>query len=147
MRTSRVVVLLSIVLLVSGCACRTKRVGPGNVPTAEDGGPLKDVHFAFDQAALDASAKATLDSNAQWLLENQDAKVRVEGHCDERGSNEYNMALGWKRARAAQDYLQGKGVAAARMSTESYGEELPVDPRHTEEAWKRNRRSHFSVQN
>ena len=147
MRISRVVVLLCIVGLVSGCACRTKNVGAGNVPMAGEGGPLKDVHFAFDQAGIDAAARATLDANAEWLLQNESAKVQVEGHCDERGTNEYNMALGWKRARSSMEYLQGKGVAASRMSTVSYGEELPLDPRHSEDAWKKNRRAHFAVQN
>ena len=79
------------------------------------------------------------------MLQNEGIKVEVEGHCDERGTNEYNMALGERRATAAADYLRSLGVSGDRMRTVSYGEELPLDPRHNEEAWAKNRRVHFSV--
>jgi peptidoglycan-associated lipoprotein len=82
---------------------------------------------------------------ARWLKENEDVKVLIEGHCDERGTNEYNMALGEQRALAARRYMVGLGVTADRLNTISYGEEQPLDSSSTEEAWARNRRDHFAV--
>jgi peptidoglycan-associated lipoprotein len=108
-------------------------------------GPLKDIHFAFDSAALSESARAMLKTNAEWLKGNPSARVQIEGHCDERGTAEYNMALGAKRAQAALDYLATLGIAANRMSTISYGEEIPVCKEHTEECWAKNRRDRFVV--
>ena len=112
---------------------------------AGSGGPLKDVNFAFDSYSLDATAKAVLQENATWLGDN-DNGVQIEGHCDERGTKEYNMVLGMNRARAVMDYLRSLGVGRDRMSTVSYGEELPLDPRSTVEAWAKNRRAHFNIQ-
>lgn len=108
-------------------------------------GPLKDIQFSFDSAALSQSARATLKANADWLKSNPSARVQIEGHCDERGTAEYNMALGAKRAQAALDYLATLGVAANRMSTVSYGEEIPVCKEHNEECWAKNRRDRFVV--
>ncbi len=115
------------------------------MPMAEDGGPLKDVNFSFDSSALTAGAQATLRDNAKYLLDNPNVTTTVEGHCDERGTNEYNMALGERRAKSAQKFLVGQGVAANRLSTVSYGEEMPLDNGHTEAAWAKNRRAHFRV--
>jgi peptidoglycan-associated lipoprotein len=109
------------------------------------GGPLKDVNFDFDSAALSETARATLRANADWLKSNSAARVQIEGHCDERGTAEYNMALGAKRAQAAMDYLTTLGIAANRLSTISYGEEIPVCKEKTEECWARNRRARFVV--
>jgi peptidoglycan-associated lipoprotein len=109
------------------------------------GGPLKDVNFDFDSAALSETARATLRANADWLKSNSAARVQIEGHCDERGTAEYNMALGAKRAQAAMDYLATLGIAANRLSTISYGEEIPVCKEKTEECWARNRRARFVV--
>lgn len=114
----------------------------GESPT---GGPLKDVSFGFDSAALSESARATLKANADWLKGNPAARVQIEGHCDERGAADYNMALGAKRAQAAMDYLATLGIAANRLSTISYGEEIPVCKEKTEECWARNRRARFVV--
>jgi peptidoglycan-associated lipoprotein len=86
-----------------------------------------------------------LAGNAEWLKANSGSKVQIEGHCDERGTNEYNMVLGANRARAAMEHLRTLGVDASRMSTVSYGEELPLDPAHNEAAWAKNRRDHFKV--
>ena len=146
MRISRLVVLCTALLLVSGCACRSKKVGPGEIPVAAAGVELKDVNFAFDRYDVDETAKGILNANADWLKANAAAKVQIEGHCDERGTAEYNMVLGANRARAAYDYLRGLGVATDRMSTVSYGKELPLDPAHNEAAWAKNRRAHFNVQ-
>jgi peptidoglycan-associated lipoprotein len=109
------------------------------------GGPLKDVNFDFDSAALSETARATLRANADWLKSNPAARVQIEGHCDERGTAEYNMALGAKRAQAAMDYLTTLGIAGNRLSTLSYGEEIPVCKEKTEECWARNRRARFVV--
>jgi len=146
MRIIRLVFLVSIIALLGACSCRTKSVGQGNIPLAEEGNILEDIHFAFDRYDLSETARGILKANSSWLQENPDATSVIEGHCDERGTQEYNMALGQKRAQAAYDYLRGLGIASDRMSTVSYGEELPLDPRHTEEAWAKNRRAHFRVQ-
>jgi len=114
-------------------------------PVTGEGGPLEDIHFPFDQASLTDQARGTLEKHALWLQNHREAKVVVEGHCDERGTAEYNLALGDKRARAAREYLVSLGVAADRLSAVSYGKEKPLDPSSNEEAWARNRRAHFSV--
>ena len=145
MRNLKLWFLVALVVVATGCSCRSRRVGDGNIPLAEEGGPLADVRFAFDSYALDSKANDIISGNAQWLKENPDTSVTVEGHCDERGTNEYNMALGANRARAAADALRAQGIAEGRISTVSYGEELPIDPRHTEEAYAKNRRAHFRV--
>jgi peptidoglycan-associated lipoprotein len=131
--------------MVSGCSCRSKVVGGGEIPVAEEGSILKDINFAFDSSALDGNAKTILGKNAEWLKANPNAKVEVEGHCDERGTNQYNMALGARRAQSAFDYLATLGVEKSRMSTVSYGEELPLENAHNEAAWAKNRRDHFNV--
>ena len=105
----------------------------------------QDVLFAFDSFALSNEAKALLERKATWLAENPQVKAQIEGHCDERGTTDYNLALGERRAHAAKQYLGALGINAARLSTISYGEESPVDPGHSEDAWSRNRRAHFVI--
>jgi peptidoglycan-associated lipoprotein len=109
------------------------------------GGPLKDIGFNFDSADLSETARATLKANAEWLKSNASARVQIEGHCDERGAADYNMALGAKRAQAAMDYLVTLGIVSNRLSTISYGEEIPVCKEHNEECWVKNRRARFVV--
>lgn len=139
-------------LVVTGCTCRTNiATAPGtetndNIAAIGKEGPLKDIHFSFDSYKLDGTAKSILQGNADWLKTNPNHRVQIEGHCDERGTNEYNMVLGANRARSAMEYLRSLGVEGSRMSTVSYGEELPLDPRHNEEAWAKNRRDHFNVE-
>jgi len=106
---------------------------------------LEDVHFAFDRYELGARAREILARNAEFILEFSEAKIQIEGHCDERGTAEYNLALGERRAMSTRKYLVSLGVPANRLSTISYGEELPVDPRHSEQAWAKNRRGHFVI--
>jgi peptidoglycan-associated lipoprotein len=113
--------------------------------TSETSSPLADIQFDFDSYALTESAKATLEKHAGWLQGHRDVKVTVEGHWDERGTVEYNLALGDKRARAAHDYLVSLGVAGDRLSAISLGKERPLDPGHDEAAWAKNRRGHFVV--
>jgi len=110
-----------------------------------EGGPLADVHFDLDSAALNEAAQATLAAHAVWLKSHAGARVTVEGHCDERGTTDYNLALGEQRARAARDYLVGLGISANRLQAVSFGKEKPVDTSSNEEAWARNRRAHFVV--
>lgn len=119
--------------------------GDGNIPIARAGSELPDVHFDYDSSALSTAAQATLRDNAKFLMDNPGRPVQVEGHCDERGTNEYNLALGEKRARAAFEFLRTLGVKKEQMSTISYGEEIPLDPGHTEGAWSKNRRDHFTL--
>ncbi len=106
---------------------------------------LRDINFEFDRYDLTEQARQILTENAKVLLANPTLVIQIEGHCDERGSNEYNLALGEKRADSAKKYLIKLGVAPERLSTISYGEELPLDPRHNEEAWAKNRRCHFVI--
>ncbi|MEA3361845.1 MAG: peptidoglycan-associated lipoprotein Pal [Thermodesulfobacteriota bacterium] len=106
---------------------------------------LARIHFDFDQYVLTPAAKSILVSNAGLLRAAAAVKVLIEGHCDERGSDEYNLALGDKRALATKNYLVSLGVAADRMSIISYGEEMPIDSAHTKEAWAQNRRANFKV--
>ena len=143
MRSLKVLAVSVVAVVATGCHCRT--VGDeGNIPTPGEG-PLKDIHFAFDSYKLDAEAKSTLAANADWLKANTGKKVQVEGHCDERGTAEYNMVLGAHRAKAGADYLKTLGITSSDISTVSYGEELPLDPAHNEAAWAKNRRDHFKV--
>ncbi|MBI4611112.1 MAG: peptidoglycan-associated lipoprotein Pal [Candidatus Rokubacteria bacterium] len=106
---------------------------------------LEDVFFDFDRYELRDDARATLDGNVKWLKARLETRVVVEGHCDERGTSEYNLALGERRAQAVRDYLVAAGVAASRLSTISYGEERPFVPGPGESAWKWNRRAHLVV--
>lgn len=108
-------------------------------------GPLSDVYFAYDSIELSDNAREILRANADWLGENPRAKVEIEGHCDSRGTIEYNLALGAKRANAARDYLVSLGVSSSRLTTISYGKELQVCQEETESCWADNRRTHFVV--
>jgi peptidoglycan-associated lipoprotein len=109
----------------------------------EEGGVLKDVHFAYDSYELDGSARDVLAANAEWLKDNSRARTEIEGHCDERGTVEYNLALGARRAKAVKDYLTTLGISGERLSTISYGEELPLCREQNESCYARNRRVHF----
>ena len=104
---------------------------------------LKMINFEFDSFALSQQARDILYANAEYLLKNYKGKLKLEGHCDERGSDEYNLALGENRAKAALNYLLTLGVPASQLSIISYGKERPLDPASTEEAWAKNRRVEF----
>ena len=110
--------------------------------TASD---FTDAFFDYDSYALREDAKAALDRAAKLLRENADVSLVIEGHCDERGTAEYNQALGEKRANAARDYLTNAGVPAARLQTVSYGKERPFAEGHDESAWAQNRRAHLAL--
>jgi peptidoglycan-associated lipoprotein len=107
--------------------------------------PLKPVFFALDSSEINPAAKSVLDADAALLKQNSSWVVTVEGHCDERGTAEYNLALGDRRAAAAVSYLRSLGIPADRLKTVSYGKEFPFDPGHNEGAWSSNRRAHFVI--
>jgi len=109
----------------------------GKVP---ESGPLREAFFEFDSYNLTGEARRVLQANAVWLKANPSASVEIEGHCDERGTTEYNLALGAKRARAAMDYLISLGIAPSRIKATSYGEELPACREQTENCYQKNRR-------
>ena len=108
-------------------------------------GLVGDVFFDYDRAELKPEARERLAKNAQWLNANPQFLVTLEGHCDERGTNEYNLALGDRRAGAARDYLQSLGVNTGRLKTISYGEERPFCTEHDESCYSQNRRAHFMI--
>ena len=108
-------------------------------------GDLVPVFFEFDSAALTEQGRATLDQNARLLRDHVSARLVIEGHCDERGTSEYNQALGEKRAQAAREYLVGAGITTTRLEIVSYGKERPFETGHDENAWAKNRRAHFTI--
>ena len=135
-------------LFLGACGCCEKVVAPP--PAAPPPPPpvivlpgLGDVFYDFDRSELREEAVVQLKTNANWMAANAANNVLIEGHCDERGTSEYNLALGQRRANSARDYIVNLGVAPARLKTVSYGEEKPFVLGHTEEAWAQNRRAHF----
>ncbi|NTW51814.1 MAG: peptidoglycan-associated lipoprotein Pal [Chlorobiaceae bacterium] len=121
-----------------------KGAGSGSGAGNTFAGPvLGDVFYDFDSSALSPEAQDQLKQNAVWFQRNSVPAVIVEGHCDERGTDEYNIALGERRAVAAKEYLVNLGVGNGRITAVSFGEERPFDPGHNEEAWAKNRRAHF----
>lgn len=108
---------------------------------------LQMIHFDFDKSDLTPEARAILFENARKLEENPELVIRIEGHCDERGTVEYNLALGERRALAARNYLVNYGIDSNRITIISYGKERPLDPNHTLEAWAKNRRAEFIILN
>ena len=106
---------------------------------------LKDVYFDFDKYDIRPGDMAILKENAALLKKYPTVKIQIEGHCDERGTNEYNLALGERRANSTKNYLISLGIPSDRISTISYGEEKPLDPSHREEAWAKNRRAHTII--
>ncbi len=158
--------LLAMMFVISGLmftvACQKKVVDASPEPVAEEKVEEKvevkeevvvyktpdmvmqeDIYFEFDKSTLSPAAQDNLLRKAEWLRENPAATVTIEGHCDERGTNEYNLALGDRRAESAKAFLIDLGIDPSRLTTISYGEERPVDPRNAEEAWAKNRRDHF----
>jgi peptidoglycan-associated lipoprotein len=119
---------------------------PAPPPEAFAAAPgLTDIHFDFDRYDIRPGDAKILDTDAEWLRSHADQVALIEGHCDERGTNEYNLALGERRANAAKNYLVSKGLDAGRITIVSYGEERPVCTAHSEACWSKNRRAHFLV--
>jgi peptidoglycan-associated lipoprotein len=148
--------LMAALVLVSACDTTGSNDGEGGANGAggRSGGAARPgtqedlvvnvgdrVFFAFNESTLSSEAQATLDRQAAWLKKYPAAKVTVEGHCDERGTREYNIALGERRATAAKNYLVAAGISAARISTVSYGKERPAVVGSNEAAWAQNRRA------
>ena len=106
---------------------------------------VRDINFDFDSSIIRPDAREILKVNADFLLKNRAASIVIEGHCDERGTAEYNMALGQRRAQETKKYLVNLGIKESTITTISYGEERPLDPGNTEEAWAKNRRAHFLI--
>ena len=115
--------------------------------TAGQASPLKDIFFDFDKSNIRDDAKPNLADDLQWLKANPAAQVTIEGHCDERGTAEYNLGLGERRGKAARDYLVAAGIDSKRMKIISYGKERPFVLGHDESAWRWNRRAHFVIGN
>ncbi|MEI6211378.1 MAG: OmpA family protein [bacterium] len=129
---------------------------PGEVAGAQTGVPFEQlaidanakldaVQYAYDSSLLSPKEVARVEKAAQYLLNNPDRVMHVDGHCDERGSNEYNLSLGEQRAQAVRKYLMDLGIDGARIQTRSFGKEKPLDAGHAEEAWAKNRRAEFVV--
>ena len=112
---------------------------------AGQSGDLRTVNFEYDKSALSTVAKAILKTNAEWLKANSNIKIQIEGHCDSKGTIEYNIALGEKRAITVEKYLIALGIKKDRISTISFGKEKPLDSAETEEAWAKNRRANFVI--
>jgi peptidoglycan-associated lipoprotein len=153
-------------LMMSSCA--KKQIGTGEAaPAAKPGAPApaaaapstagvdmaqdvrafeaEGIYFDYDKSEIKADAKAVLEKKAAWLRANPSYKVKIEGNCDDRGTNEYNLALGDRRAKAAQKYLNALGISMDRMSTISYGEEKPTCKEKNEKCWSKNRRDDFKL--
>jgi len=167
MRSSKLIILslVCLAMVVGGCGGKKPPEEPAQPPVAETTPPpppppaetttpapvekpalsLSPVYFEFDRYDLRDDARMTLGANGKGLQDYSSVNITIEGHCDERGTTEYNLALGEKRAKAAYDYLVSYGIPASRMSTVSYGEERPADAGHDEMAWAKNRRAEFVV--
>ncbi|MEZ0244543.1 MAG: peptidoglycan-associated lipoprotein Pal [Sphingomonas sp.] len=157
-------VVLGVALIATaGCTKKppTTVIAPGDNPAGngydnssgdQDGvSPLNEqfkrevtsdtIHFALDQYDIDPEARSILDSQARWLVSHPNTRITIEGHCDERGTREYNLALGDRRANAAKNYLAARGVSPSRITTISYGKERPVALGSDEQSWAANRRA------
>lgn len=124
---------------------REKAMAEAEAKVEQEASAFRDIHFNFDRYNLAPEDRQILDDHAKWLMAHPEYIVQIEGNCDERGTAEYNLALGDRRAMSARDYLADLGIPKERMSTISYGKERPLDPAHSEEAWAKNRRDHFTV--
>lgn len=117
----------------------------GNIPQAQAGGPFADIRFDYDSAIIPADDQVKLKEDSQILLSDPSLHAEIEGHCDKRGTNEYNLALGEERAMSVASFLVKLGVPATQLSRISYGEEIPLDSSDSEAAYAKNRRAHFAL--
>jgi peptidoglycan-associated lipoprotein len=160
-RIKEVVITIAIAALVGmqGCSHTKKETAAAPdtaaqqvvAPESEDtdvmaeGKILNTIYFNYDKADLQPSSIEVLKKIGAWLSKNPEKKIRIEGHCDERGTDEYNIALGERRALAAKNYLSTMGISMQNITTLSFGEEKPAGPGHTEDAWSQNRRDEFKI--
>ncbi|MBI2346622.1 MAG: peptidoglycan-associated lipoprotein Pal [Deltaproteobacteria bacterium] len=140
MKAARILTAVAVVAVAGAglIACGQQKAAPGPVG-------LKRINFDFDKYNIKSEFVQTLKDNAGWIQKNAGRKVTVEGHCDERGTTEYNIGLGDRRAKSAKSYLVNLGVAGDRLSTISYGEERPLCTQHNESCWWQNRRAEFQA--
>ncbi len=151
-------VSVAAMIFIVGCSSKQPKPDEGGVPSAaaadenvsgdSDSGKavgLQTIHFPFDSFTLDSENKGLLQSNASILKDKPSLKIQIEGHCDQRGGIQYNIALGEKRANATRKFLEDLGIAGDRMTVISFGKERPVDNGTTEEAYAKNRRANFVV--
>ena len=132
------------VVMLAAVGCQQQQVRPRKAAEPVKG--LQRIHFDFDRSAIKPEYQPVLRSNAEWMRQHSNTNVVIEGHCDERGTEEYNLALGDRRAQATRDYLVQLGVSGGRLQTISFGEERPFEAGHDETAWRLNRRAHFVLQ-
>ena len=137
-----VVGMAGVMMAAVGCQ-QTKQVRPKRAAPVSD---LQRIHFDYDRSAIKSEYKSVLEGNANWMKDHSGAKVVVEGHCDERGSTEYNIALGWRRARSTKNYMVSLGISPSRLVTKSYGEERSLCTESNESCWWKNRRAEFLKQ-
>ena len=153
------VVFLGLSLALGGCASKSKSSSssalsndggssewePNGDSDSGKAGAIQTVYFDFNSSQLSGDSSLALDGNAKFLQENPSVSVEIEGHCDERGGEEYNRALGEKRANSVRQYLESMGISSSRLSTISYGKDQPLDFGHDETSWRRNRRANFRI--
>ncbi len=160
-RQVSLVLTASFMALAVGCSSAEKKTETSETPTAATAGAdenatlgdsdsgralgLQTVHFPYDTYTLDGSSKATLNANAEILKAQPNVKIQIEGHCDQRGGIQYNIALGEKRANIAKKYLQGQGIDASRIAVHSNGKEQPIDTGTSEDSYAKNRRDNFAI--
>jgi peptidoglycan-associated lipoprotein len=166
MKSARILIALLLSLtLLNGCFFKKKQADDSGAyygtdtpleefpldsfyePVGSDALILRNILFDYNSYDIKPEERSTLLGIADWMRENKTAHLLIEGHCDERGSNEYNLALGEQRALSARQFLVDQGIDAYRLQTISYGEERPIDPGHDEGAWRQNRRCHFLIAN
>ena len=132
-------------VVVAPAAITEDRVSTATLDEINRNSPLKPIFFDYDRSDISAESQRILDANAEVMKRNPTWVITIEGHCDERGTAEYNLALGERRAEAARAYLVTLGIDGKRLRAVSYGKEFPFDPGHDETAWSRNRRAHFVI--
>jgi peptidoglycan-associated lipoprotein len=153
-----ITIAIAAVVVMAGCSHTKKDTAapetaapqvvapePEETDVMAEGKILNTIYFDFDKSDLQSNAIDVLKKIGGWLTKNPDKKIRIEGHCDERGTDEYNIALGERRAQAAKNYLSTMGIPMQNVSTLSFGEEKPADPGHNEAAWSKNRRAEFKI--
>jgi len=153
-----IMIAIAAVTVMSGCSHTKKGAAapdttapqvvasePEETDVMAEGKILNTIYFDFDKSDLQPNAIEVLKKIGNWLSKNPNTKIRIEGHCDERGTDEYNIALGERRALAAKNYLATMGIPMQNVNTLSFGEEKPADPGHNEAAWAKNRRAEFKI--
>ncbi len=134
--------LMGAMFVAVGCSQQTQQVRRVSKPAPA----LQTIHFDYDRSAIKSEYRGVLQGNASWMKAHPRTKVVVEGNCDQRGSSEYNIALGWRRARSTKNYIVSLGVSPSRLQTKSFGKERPVCHEMTESCWWKNRRADFRQQ-